>query len=334
MKKLFIGAFALLSVFVTSCGDDDETPVNNENEIYSTLPQYVVEAIENAKLICPEIGTIVRTPEPYNGEYYVYDENNRRLVIDEYGNVELSHAGVSLPFIHWTVREGKIANNDDVNNTIWHGRSEAVENIDENNEEAKGLYAFISKYAQYETSTTEKEETIITDELSGTDEIRFLNTTCVLSLLDTATTYECKYLKKYRRVNVKSQIITADNNMYKLTVDNVDRTVELNLYHFANDKDTTAGYYMSREYIADSDTDNSFCFVEDSVLLSKKFVSSKKRVNNMAYCYRQLDNKLYLYLSDGRLEDNKYIKESNTITLNIPFEYNSIHKERVVFKKK
>ena len=339
MRKLFIWAISLLSLLVTSCGDDETTPeepVRKGSYLQKWLPLYVVDALENAKLFDENLDSIysVSSVSIENEiDYTIYYSKGTHVIVSRFGDAIIKFPKGGYKYINWAVREGKVANNDSVNNTVWIGRPEAIANEDTANEEAKNLFAFLSKYAQLESSITESVDTIKADELSGMDILEFKNTTCFLTVLDTVMTYECAYLKTYRKVSVESQIITTKDKMYKLDVDKVDKTIELLRYHYANKRDTTDGYYLTREYKVDTDTDNSFRFIEDSVLQSKKFVSRKTWNYGEAYCYRQYQDKLYLFDSNVYLDDNEYIEKENTIKINKPFEFNTIKKKRIVLEK-
>ena len=336
MRKPFTWAIALLSVFITSCGDDENIVPEVEGKEFKSLehmPSYVVDAYNNAKLFYNVSDTIPSWSIVNSCDYSIPDKNRNITEVDRYGNVLITTSSKDSIYIDWTVREGMVANKDNVNNTVWVGRSEASVNENTENAEAQEFYKILSHGAQYESSTTENEETINTHELSGFNKLYFKNITCLLTRWDTVKTYECKYLKTYRNVNVKEQTFTADNKTYKVTLDEPKNTVTLSEVKYINRNDATQGYYTNVLYNVVTNADGSFTFTEDSVLQNKKYVSKKTWHYSYAYNYRQVLHDVLLFTSKENCNNNNINDTYDIITLNLPVNYDTLKESRIVLQK-
>ena len=306
MKRLFTWAVALFSLILSSCGDDEIVPAISNEYRNDSLPSFVVEALNNARLICGDsIGVINDAFTKNYNTWQFKDDHENNINVDEVGNVVIKSPNNSpKQYINWDVRESKVVPDDTIHNTVWIGKTIMVHQIPTTPSFIyKELFYNMLKQtgAEYEDSTYENIETYRYEDITGYNELRFNNSTCLLTSLDTLWNYDYTYNRKYRKVKVnKKQTLTIDDQIYMVTFSSQDNTVYLCELEFKNGKNAKDGYRIVNVYSTELDSDNTFTIVEESDLIKKELINIDTQESSTAYNYRLTDSNLFIYKGDDK----------------------------------
>ena len=88
MKHFYFIVVMLVSSVFMSCGDTDI--IIPQKDVYSndTIPSFVVDAVNNAKLICDSIGEIKEVNKGKDS-FLFKDEKGNTIKVDVFGNAEV-----------------------------------------------------------------------------------------------------------------------------------------------------------------------------------------------------------------------------------------------------
>ncbi len=247
MKKLILWALTLTLLMFSSCGNDElatipnikDNPVSesveSEQDIFAIpesaivvnyVPSYVTEALNNAKILFEELGDINETKTD-NIHYYVTDNKGNIYVIDTNGNLDIQTHTKDI-HIDSSVRESTTTPIDAIHNTIWKGLGK--ESVNFFNPTGGGEPIDKSFYTEHDSTYwfyyAKFEETSFYGNISSNDfpdiaskrELKFNNSTCILTTWDTIKIYRKTVAPKYRKIKVKEQKYTRNGDSYKIEI--------------------------------------------------------------------------------------------------------------------
>jgi len=317
MRKTTLMAFAITFLALSSCGDDELAPTPNEDnptkesvtpepDIFiipdsaitvSSVPSYVTEALNNAKLLFDNLGETNEIKSD-NIHYYVTDDKGNIFVVDTLGNLDIRTFTKDI-HIDSSVRENTIAKNDTICNTTWKGWGNDYVGtprvVDIIWPERDSTYCFFD--AEFEETIYLGEESSYTKtEPICNRELKFYNSTCILTTWDTVRECRITHAPKFRKIKVKEQEYTTKSGIsYKIEIKNDT----LYVYDsFTKDPPTNL---ISKQAL---DSDSTFSVWDETFeTISKEVIETRTHHKSVVYNYKTNDKgEIYLYDNKFRYE--------------------------------
>lgn len=307
MRKIIYGVLTFTLSMIMSCGDSELAPQpNNESNqdsisesvlpdsviVLNTVPTYVTEALNNVRRLFDNLGETneFRFDKTH---FYTTDDRGNTYVIDTLGNADIYFSTKDTIHIDYSVRDSDTPADTIYSNTIWRGWGdrELRRNDPLPDSEPDTSYYFYG--AEFEDSIYYKDiytRTIYKPEC--TCELRFKNTTCILSILDTIKIYKNIYGSKYRKVRVKDQECTNSIGTKKYKIERKDSTLYV-YCTYLKDKQT--------ELVDKINLDKDGCFtsIEGTIKISQEKAGFKAFSKYEAYNFKTNKRQVYLYDSEG-----------------------------------
>lgn len=320
MKKLILWALTLTLLMFSSCGDDElatipnikDNPVSesveSEQDIFAIpesaivvnyVPSYVTEALNNAKVLFDDLGEINETKTD-NIHYYVKDDKSNIFVIDTLGNIDIRTSAKGI-HIDSSVRENSNISDNTICNTIWKGWGNnyiRYKDVELPTLVSDTTFSFYG--AEYEDSVFYRDISHdITYEPTSGREIKFKNTTCILTAWDTVRVYNKETAIKCRRVKVKEQECSDHFFSYKIEIK------EDTLYVYLLSDNGNASLVDTEEL----DSEGYFTRGEAFQVIRKDLIETKTYNKCVAYNYkRNNDGKILLYDNNYKYEPYYWVK--------------------------
>ena len=321
MKHFYFIVVMLVSSVFMSCGDTDI--IIPQKDVYSndTIPSFVVDAVNNAKLICDSIGEIKEVNKGKDS-FLFKDEKGNTIKVDVFGNAEVCTYSKDTINIDYTVKESMDTSNS-VCNTIWTGEDIYHITREKNTtlQPDKWALSFLNliksidadvKYGtnvKYEETIYEKERNDTIYDTSVYYELNLKNTACVLYECDMIKAKKRVYADKYRKIKVDQQgilyggtviVITIEDNTLNVEIQN---TIELYGNHNSKKISTT-----TRSYPLDSDSTFSILEEAGKEVAREEAICTEVRKKHEAYNYRRLqDGRICIYNHDKKYYDDGHL---------------------------
>ena len=319
MKHFYFIAVMLVSSVFMSCGDTEI--IIPQKDVYSndTIPSFIVDAVNNAKLICDSIGEI-KEVNIGKDSFLFKDEKGNTINVDVFGNTEVYSYNNDTIRIDFTVKESTSVSRDTICNTIWEC-CDIYSKYQKNNDVSTSYDDKIALYKLLIDQGIKYEETIYIKERHDTIYERFSsycfnfgNTTCILSSCDTTKVIEKVFCDNCKKIKVQSQMI--DTKKYKrFIIDNdegvlkiKDITPEVQPYNDGYGGTNT--HYREAIYTIPLDSDGTFSITEEpgKEVVREEVISTEVRKKHEAYNYRCLqDGRICIYNHDKKYYDDGHL---------------------------
>jgi hypothetical protein len=303
-----------------SCGDTEI--IIPQKDVYSndTIPSFIVDAVNNAKLICDSIGEI---KEVHRGtdSFSFKDEHGNIINVDVFGNAEVCTCSNDTINIDYTVKESMATPNDSLYNTIWIGANSCSMSSDYDeihthqlDESAFSFYKYIKENnVEFEETECIKERYDTICKTICQFELKFRNNTCVLNNSDTITTNKRVYADRYKKIKIDNQFFLPQN---------CDGSGSLFFINIENDTAYVSYYRLAVEAIEEYDdveiiimkqqldSDSTFSILEEAgkEVVREEVISTEVRKKHEAYNYRCLqDGRICIYNHDKKYYDDGHL---------------------------
>lgn len=341
MRNLFLWAIILIATLFSSCSEDDIMPTPNGEYTNDTIPSFVVDAINNAKLICDGIGEIkdIIDIKKYFSCFHAIDDKGNSIDIYFDGDV-IVHTPTDDIHIDFTVKEDKKALRDTINNTNWEGKSFLAKHFKIYSSDKYHLYAErnefylgIKEYATYKETNFDIEKTDTISEPVCYRKLSFKNSTCIVNSWDTIYTHERQLSEKYIKIKVEEQEYEIYNYKFQIEIKNDTAFLQVSY------NDEYAEIYGDEKYLYSYqplEKDGTFSLYVQTDVINRKVLSYKAYHNCGVYNYKHIYNGmtcLYKY-KDETFSDNRY-KDFLIFNMSIYDEnyINIVNHEHVIFTK-
>ncbi len=319
MKHFYFIAVMLVSSVFISCGDTDI--IIPQKDVYSndTIPSFIVDAVNNAKLICDSIGEI-KEVNIGKDSFLFKDEKGNTINVDVFGNTEVCSYNNDTIRIDFTVKESTSVSRDTIGSTIWkccdiYSKYQKNNCVSTSYNDKIALYKLlIDQGIKYEETTYNKERYDTIYERLGSYCFNFGNTMCILNSCDTTKVIEKVFCDNCKKIKVPSQMIETkkykmfiiDNHDGVLTVSDITPEVEL----YNDGYGGTKTYYREAIYTIPLDSDGTFSIVEEAgkETIKEKVISTDVHKKHEAYNYRRLqDGRICIYNHDKKYYDDGHL---------------------------
>ena len=325
------------SVFI-SCGDTEIIIPQKDGYTNDTIPSFVVDAVNNAKLICDSIGEIKEVNKGKDS-FLFKDEKGNIIKVDVFGNTEVYSYNNDTIRIDFTVKESTSVSRDTIGSTIWkccdiYSKYQKNNGVSTLYNDKIALYKFlIDQGVKYEETTYNKERYDTIYERFSSCCLNFGNTTCILNSCDTTKVIEKVFCDNCKKIKVPSQMIETKkfrtffiiNHDGVLTVSDI--TSEAQPYN--DGYGGTKTYYREAIYTIPLDSDGTFSITEEAgkEVVREEVISTEVRKKHEAYNYRRLqDGRICIYNHDKKYYDDghlgfkfPYVLNDTTKWLNVKF---------------
>ena len=310
MRKIIFGAFTLILSMIMSCGDAELAPLpNNESnqdstsesvlpdstKVLNAVPTYVTEALNNVRRLFDNLGETneFRFDKTH---FCTTDDNGNTFVIDTLGNVDIYFNTKDTIHIDYSVRDSNTPADTIYSNTMWRGWGdrELRQNDLLPSSDPDTSYYFYG--AEFEDSVYFKDtysRTLYKPEC--TRELRFKNSTCILSSWDTIKIYNGIYGNKYRKVKVKEQEYTNFIGTRKYKIEITDSMLYVYCIYLKDQQ-------MELVDKINVDKDGCFTLSEGIKKISQEKAGFKAFYKYEAYNFKTNKRQICLYDSEGSQE--------------------------------
>ena len=296
MRKVIFIFITISTLILSSCKEDKDS-------VYDSLPSNVVEALNNARLICDSIGYLTETLN--NSNYFTVKDNYGNIInIELLGNVDIcTYNNVNI-HIDNTIKESNITPNDTICHTLWKGFGNPSGLSLHTNKCEDPFLSNNSYGAEFEKTTYTVEHKDTTENLANYYELKFKNTTCILSSWDTLYVQERIVKEKYARIKVKEQeyMVKSTNDIRHYSIEIKNDTAYLYEYEYHNSIDTSNSYYKKLRRSQALDCDGTYNYLEDFEVESSNELTSIANHNCKVFNFKRIENgKICIYnQTDGQ----------------------------------
>ena len=336
MKHFYFIAVMLVSSVFMSCGDTEI--IIPQKDVYSndTIPSFIVDAVNNAKLICDSIGEIKEVNK--GKDIFIFkDDNGNTINVDVFGNAEVCTYSNDTILIDFTVKENLNTSNDSVCHSIWTGIDSCSMVLDgesiykpNSDDSALSFYEYIKENnVEFEETDCIKERYDTICEAKCQFELKFRNNTCVLNNSDTVMTNKRAYADRYKKIKVEIQGFWPKNSSGSIMEESKVFFIQIKkdiayvmCYHFSvfEDEDDEEEIIMKQQL----DSDSTFSILEEAgkEVVREEVISKEVRKKHEAYNYRCLqDGRICIYNHDKKYYDDGHLSFKFPYILNDTTEW-------------
>ena len=329
MKHFYFIVVMLVSSVFISCGDTEIIIPQKDVYTNDTIPSFVVDAVNNAKLICDSIGEIKEVNKGKDS-FLFKDEKGNTIKVDVFGNTQVRTYSNDTIFIDFTVKENLNTSNDSVCHSIWTGIDSCSMVLDgdsiykpNSDDSALSFYEYIKENnVEFEETDCIKERYDTICKTICQFELKFRNNTCVLNNSDTITTNKRVYADRYKKIKIDNQFFLPQNcdgsgSLFFINIEN--DTAYVSYYRLAVE---AIEEYVDVEIIImkqQLDSDSTFSILEEAgkEVVREEVISTDIRKKHEAYNYRRLqDGRICIYNHDKKYYDDGHLGFKFTYVLN------------------
>ena len=309
MKHFYFITVMLVSFVFISCGDTEIIIPQKDVYTNDTIPSFVVDAVNNAKLICDSIGEI-KEVNIGKDSFLFKDEKGNTINVDVFGNTQVRTNSNDTILIDFTVKENLNTSNDSVCHSIWTGIDSCSMVLDgesiykpNSDESALSFYEYIKE--RYDTICEAKCQF----------ELKFRNNTCILNNNDIITENKKVYADRYKKIKIDNQVLFPKNSSGSIRDDGklffliINKDIAYLICHYYSvfeDEEDKEEIIMKQQL----DSDSTFSILEEAgkEVAREEVISTEVRKKHEAYNYRCLqDGRICIYNHDKKYYDDGHL---------------------------
>ena len=305
-----------------SCGDTDIIIPQKDGYTNDTIPSFVVDAVNNAKLICDSIGEI-KEVNIGKDSFLFKDEKGNTINVDVFGNTQVRTNSNDTILIDFTVKENLNTSNDSVCHSIWTGIDSCSMVLDgesiykpNSDDSALSFYEYIKENnVEFGETDCIKERYDTICESKCQFELKFRNNTCILNNNDIITENKRVYAYRYKKIKIDNQVFFPKNSSGSIRDDGklffliINKDIAYVMcYHISvfEDEDDEEELIMKQQL----DSDSTFSILEEAgkEVVREEAICTEVHKKHEAYNYRRLqDGRICIYNHDKKYYDDGHL---------------------------